>query len=172
MPCTGAGDRAFCQWLTLLRRPGDGGRSSKTLAAPRRCARWRTSAEERRSERVASSACCDLAEKLMAERWPRAAKTAPAWNDHFPAINFSARSQQADDATRSERRSSADVRHLAHRRGAASVFDERPPSPGRRSRVNHWQNARSPAPVHGMVPRRLCQKYSDQKSELGFALAV
>jgi hypothetical protein len=37
---------------------------------------------------VSSSACCDLAEKLMAEKWPRAAELATAWRAHFFAPIF------------------------------------------------------------------------------------
>jgi hypothetical protein len=34
---------------------------------------------------------------------------------HFPVLNLPVESQQADDATPSERRSSVDVRHVAQR---------------------------------------------------------
>jgi hypothetical protein len=41
-----------------------------------------------RSGSVASSDSSDLAEKLMAEKLPRAAEFSPAWLAHFPAPIF------------------------------------------------------------------------------------
>jgi hypothetical protein len=41
-----------------------------------------------RSGSVASSDSCDLAERLMAEKSPRAAEFSPAWLAHFPAPIF------------------------------------------------------------------------------------
>jgi hypothetical protein len=75
--CTGVADPVGIKWTRPGRRPGEAARSSGTHAAPR-C--WATGTS---LGSVASSACCDLAEKLMAERWPRAAELVPAWRSHF-----------------------------------------------------------------------------------------
>jgi hypothetical protein len=62
--------------------------------------------------------------KLGAKKWERHSSANFAALDHFPVLNLPVESQQTDDATPSERRSSIDVRNVAEQRGVACVFDE------------------------------------------------
>jgi hypothetical protein len=72
------------------------------------------------------------AKKLGAKKWERHSSANFAALDHFPVLNLPVESQQTDDATPSERRSSIDIRNVAKHRGFACVFDERLRSPGPR----------------------------------------